>query len=258
LCATLAVAISLGFGMRVHAAGEIEETDETFKSRGKDVIVDVFAPKAPGKYPAVVVLHGHGGLGEGKHSGVHQQARRLAQVGYVALVPHYFGSAVPDQKNGRKNARAFEVWVRNVSDTVGYAARRPNTDPKRIGVVGFSLGGYVSLSVAARDRRVSAVVENFGGLPQHEILDWSRLPPVLILHGDADRVVSVEEAHRLDELLDRVNVNHEIKIYNGAGHGFRGDDYTDAFKRTLDFLNQYVKREPAAAPDDRKAAGNSD
>jgi carboxymethylenebutenolidase len=202
-----------------------------------------------------VILHGHGGLGEGKRSGCHEQARRLARAGYVALVPHYFGRAVPDQKNGRKNAQSFAVWVRTVSDTIGYAAHRANVDPKRIGLVGFSLGSYVSLAVAARDRRVSALVENFGGLPQHEALDWSRLPPVLILHGDADRIVSVEEAHKLDELLDQANVSHEVKIYQGAGHGFRGDDLADASKRTLEFLDRYVKREPGAAPEERPAVG---
>jgi len=251
----MALAAALAFGTRVHASTEINETDETFKSRGNNVIVDVFAPNAPGKYPASVILHGHGGLGEGKRSGCHEQARRLARAGYVALVPHYFGRAVPDQKNGRKNAQSFAVWVRTVGDTIGYAVHRANVDPKRIGLVGFSLGSYVSLAVAARDRRVSALVENFGGLPQHEALDWSRLPPVLILHGDADRIVSVEEAHKLDELLDQANVSHEVKIYHGAGHGFRGDDLADASKCTVEFLDKYVKREPGAAPEERPAVG---
>jgi dipeptidyl aminopeptidase/acylaminoacyl peptidase len=68
---------------------------------------------------------------------------------------------------------------------------------------------------------------------------------VLILHGDADRIVSVDEAHKLDEVLDQANVPHEVKIYSGAGHGFRGDDHEDASRRTLEFLDHHVKREPA-------------
>jgi dienelactone hydrolase len=239
---SLALAAALVLGMDARASSDIKETDETFKSRGKDFVVDVFAPEAPGKYPAIVVLHGHGGLGEGKRSGCHEAARRLARAGYVAMVPHYFGRAVPDPKNARKNAQSFAVWERAVSDTVGFAMRRADVDPKRVGLLGFSLGSYVSIGVAARDRRVSAVVENYGGLPEHEDLNWSRLPPVLILHGDADKVVSVDSAHALDQVLDEANVFHEVKIYPGAGHGFRGDDHQDASRRTLEFFDKYVKR----------------
>src|SRR5262249_28964756 len=72
------------------AAVEITETDETFPSRGKKVTVERFEPKANGKYPVVVVLHGHGGIGPpGGRSGLREEARLLAREGYVALIPHY-------------------------------------------------------------------------------------------------------------------------------------------------------------------------
>jgi len=238
LCATLVL------GMAAPVTNGIVESDETFKSRGKDFAVDIFAPGTPGKYPAIIVLHGHGGAGENKRSSSHDLARRLARTGYVALVPHYFGSLKPDPKNGQKNARSFSVWTRTVSDSISFATRRPDVDPKRIGVHGSSLGSWVSLSLAARDRRVSAVVENFGGLPEWEDLNLGRLPPVLILHGDADRNVRVQEAYKLDQALREWGVSHEMHIYAGAGHGFRGDDREDSIKRTLDFFDLHVKRTP--------------
>jgi carboxymethylenebutenolidase len=233
-------------GMISPEPDEIVETDATFKSHGKEITVDVASPGAAGRYPAVVVVHGHGGVGEGKRSGSHALARDLARAGYVALVPHYFGTLKPDPKNGRKNARSFGVWERTVSDTVALAARRTDVDPKRIGLVGLSLGSWVSLSVAARDRRVSAVVENFGGWPEWEELNPARLPPVLILHGDADRNVPVDEAHKLERMLQAAGVSYEIEIYPGAGHGFRGADHDDALKRTIEFLDTHVKRTPRA------------
>jgi carboxymethylenebutenolidase len=228
-------------------AGDLKEATESFKSRGQDVVVDVISPRDPGRYPAVVVLHGHGGLGDGRRSGMHGLARRLAAGGYVALVPHYFGSHKPDRKNGQKNARSFSFWERTVSDTVGYAGKRTEVDPKRIGLVGSSLGSWVALSVGARDRRVSAVVENFGGYPEWEELNPLRLPPVLILHGDADRDVPVDQAYNLEQVLLRAGVEYEMHIYPGAGHGFRGADNDDAFQRTLDFLGKHVRRKPPAA-----------
>jgi carboxymethylenebutenolidase len=237
----IAVAIAI-LGMVSPEPDEITETDATFKSRGKEIIVDIFSPGAAGKYPAVVVLHGHGGVADGKRSGAHALARELTRAGYVTLVPHYFGTRKPDPKNGQKNARSYGVWERTVIDAVGFAARRSDVDPKRIGVVGLSMGSWVALSVAARDRRVSAVVEYFGGWPAWEELNPARLPPVLILHGDADNNVPVDEAHKLERLLQEASVAYEMQIYPGAGHGFRGADHDDALKRTIEFLNTHVRQ----------------
>jgi len=239
--ALLALAVTLVLGMAAPGTGEIVESDETFKSRDKEITVDVFAPVEAGKHPAVIVLHGHGGAGEDKRSWSHEMARRLARAGYVALVPHYFGRLKPDPKNGQKNARSFAVWTRTASDAISHATRRADVDPKRIGVLGASLGSWISLSVAARDRRVSAVVEYYGGLPEWEELDPARLPPILILHGDADRNVSVREAYKLEQFLRESGVSHDMHIYERAGHGFRGGDRDDSIKRTLDFFNTHVK-----------------
>jgi len=248
--AAIALSATITFGLAVAVEpGAIVESDETFKSRRKDVIVDLFAPSAPGKYPAVIVLHGRNGVGEGKRSGSHQAARELAQAGYVALVPHYFGRNLPDPKNGPKNARSHAIWTRTVIDTVSFATRRENVNPRQIGLLGFSNGSWVALSVAARDRRVAAVVEYYGGYPGWDEIDPARLPPVLILHGDADRVVPVNEADKLEAVLKDAGVPYNMHIYPRAGHGFRGGDRADALKRSLEFLATHVKREgPSAAP----------
>ena len=239
--AALVVGAVAAMGADGPGPAKIVEEDATFKSRGQEVVVDICAPEAPGKHPAVVVLHGHGGVGEGKRSGSHDLARRLARAGYVALVPHYFGSRKPDPKDGRKNVRSFAAWERTVGETVSYASRRADVDPKRIGLLGTSMGSWVALSVAARDRRVSAVVEYYGGFPVWEALDPSQLPPVLVLHGDADRNVKVDEAHRLEQILQQAGVVHEVHIYPGAGHGFRGDHAEDAMRRTLEFFGAHMK-----------------
>jgi carboxymethylenebutenolidase len=227
----------------------LEETHETVKTRGREIAVDIFAPRTAGKHPAIVIVHGAGGAGDGdgRRSGYAEPARRLAQFGYVALVPHYFGKNRPDRKNGRKNARSHQIWEQNVAATISFAAKRADVDPQRIGLLGSSLGSWVALGVAARDRRVAAVVENFGGWPEWEAINPTRLPPVLILHGDADDNVRVEEAYKLDRILQAAGVPHEIQIYPGAGHGFHGDDRADAWRRTLEFFDHYVKRAPAPA-----------
>jgi carboxymethylenebutenolidase len=245
LAVTSALLAALGavlVGMAPTDRAAIVETEEALKSHGQSFVVDVMAPREPGRHPAVVVLHGHAGIPDKKRSGAHSLARQLAQAGYVALVPQYFGRDKPDPKRGLKNARSFGVWERTVSDTVGFAAKRPDVDSKRIGLAGMSLGSWVALSVGARDRRASAVVEYYGGFPEWEELNPARLPPVLILHGDADTNVPVQQAYALEEHLKEAGVPYEMHIYKGAGHGFRGEDHADAIKRTVDFLDKHVKR----------------
>jgi carboxymethylenebutenolidase len=135
----------------------------------------------------------------------------------------------------------FAAWMRAVADGVTNAAKQPNVDPSRVGLLGFSLGSYLSLSLSVFDPRVSAVVEYFGGLPDVLVKDVKSLPPTLILHGDADKVVPVSEAKALETLCRERKVPHEVRIYPGQGHGFLGDHGEDAMRRALAFLDRHVK-----------------
>ena len=87
--------------------------------------------------------------------------------------------------------------------------------------------------------RVKAVVEFFGGLPE-ELQGVPRMPPVLILHGEDDRVVPVSEAVKLQQLLERTGTPYEIKLYPGAGHVLNGLQFMDAGRRAVQFLNKHL------------------
>jgi carboxymethylenebutenolidase len=70
-----------------------------------------------------------------------------------------------------------------------------------------------------------------------------RLCPVLILHGDQDKTVPVEEAYRLRQILDQKQIAYELEIYPGVGHGFTGEVWRDAGLRTLAFLRKHLDSE---------------
>jgi carboxymethylenebutenolidase len=240
------LAASLATAVAVEPAAEIEAVKETFSSHGKKVGLERYAPKAPGRYPLVVLLHGAGGIGpDGPGSLLHEEARRLARSGYVAMVPHFFDrTAGAKLNNPTRNARYYKVWMETIADAVSYGVRLPQVDRRHVGLLGHSLGAGLAVSNAMVDPRVSAVVEYAGSLvfidgpPQ----DPLPMPPTLILHGDADTVVPVREAYKLDALLKEWQTPYEIKIYPGAGHGLRGDDEKDAWRRALEFLDKHLKR----------------
>jgi carboxymethylenebutenolidase len=136
--------------------------------------------------------------------------------------------------------RNFPAWGKTVWDAISHVEQLPQVDAQRIGLLGFSLGAYLALSVASVDSRVKAVVEFFGGFPKEMKLFMRRLCPVLILHGEADATVPVEEAYDLQALLEKKGIPYEMKIYPGAGHGFNDDVWRDAGMRSLYFLQKFL------------------
>jgi carboxymethylenebutenolidase len=61
-----------------------------------------------------------------------------------------------------------------------------------------------------------------------------------VLHGSADPIVPVANAYAVEALLRQQNVPHELKVYPGQGHGFRGAAEEDATRRALAFLQRHL------------------
>jgi carboxymethylenebutenolidase len=219
---------------------EIRQSESTYVSQGKSIGVEKFEPGSAGKHPAIVILHGAGGMDVGGRE-FRAFARELAKRGYVAEIVHYFDQTGTRFADGLTIGRSFSAWMVTVTDAIGLLAKQDNVDPERIGLLGFSLGSYLSLSVASRDARVAAVVEYFGGLPELFAFNLRRFPPTLILHGDADKVVPVSEARKLERRLSAKQFPFEIRIYPGQGHRFTGADNIDAYQRSLAFFEKHLK-----------------
>ena len=209
----------------------------SFESGGKTIRLDCFLPENAGaKLPTVIGLYGFGG----GHISMSDPAGQLAEQGFAVYVLHYFDRT--GQVEAEKSALVlnFPIWMKTLWDAVSFVEQQPSVDPERIGLVGFSLGGYLAVCGSAIDPRIKVVVEFFGGLPKEMKLFMRRMCPTLILHGADDAVIPVSEAHHLKEVLARKNIPHEVQIYPGVGHGFDGEVWEDARVRTLAFLQKYL------------------
>jgi len=170
-----------------------------------------------------------------------EPASLLAEQGFAVYVLHYFDRTGTTEIDGLQTIfRRFPLWMKTLWDAVSFVARQPQVDPERIGLLGFSLGAYLALSASAIDSRIKAVVEFFGGMPKEMRFFARRLCPVLILHGEEDKTVPVEEAYHLQQMLDKKQIAYEIQIYPGVGHGFSGETWRDAGLRTLAFLQKHL------------------
>jgi dienelactone hydrolase len=227
----------------------VKQSPTIFHSGGNPIRLDAYLPEpTDGALPAVIALHGAGG----GTSGMEHYAGMLAAEGFAVYLLHYFDRAGIDSTDKpativeqklvkQKIMRNFPLWMKTLWDATSFVKTQPAVDGERIALLGFSLGAYLSLANSAIDPRVKAVVEFFGGMPKEMNLFMRRLCPVLILHGEADPTVPVEEAYHLQKLLEKKGIPYEMKIYPRAGHGFEDQAvWRDAGLRSLQFLQKHL------------------
>jgi dienelactone hydrolase len=232
-------------------AYSVSELLVSFVSGGKTIAIDCFVPRAepgsnpgsnpgpeqgPSRFPAIIALHGSGG----GHDTLAETARPLAALGFAVYVPHYFDRTGTVEAQMPAMFLNFPLWMKTLWDVVSLVAQQPAVDGERIGVLGFSLGAYLALSLGSIDARVKAVAEYFGGLPREIRPFIRRLPPTLILHGDSDTVVPVDEAYSLQKALEERTVACEMEIYPGEGHHFTAEIRARSDSRMHAFFRKYL------------------
>lgn len=191
------------------------------------ITVDRFGPRRPGR--SVILLYGSDGL---TNSGRYELAAdMIAAAGYNVWLPRYFEATGDRRARYGEIKSKFPIWLEAIE---GANIERQD----RFAVVGFSLGGALALALAARDSRIKAVVDFFGFLPPG--LARGSLPPTLILHGDADRVVPVSNAGAIENLIKSNGGHVQSHIYPGEGHGLSLARWPDAISRTQAFLREYL------------------
>jgi carboxymethylenebutenolidase len=189
--------------------------------------------------PALLLLHGADGLIYAE--GYRLAARTLAASGYHVAFVHYLDRTGDRRVAYSRLRQDFPLWAETVRDAVAWLADQPGTDAQRLGIVGISLGAALAFTVAATEPRVRAIIDYFGPLPDELARERPRLPPTLILHGSADAIVPVSHARALERLLQEQSVTHEIRIYEGQGHGLTGPAQLDAAARVARFLGQHLQ-----------------
>ena len=210
----------------------------SFVSGDKHISIEHYAAGKLGLRPAIVLVHGSGG----PLRGIDPFARQAAEMGVHVFLVHYFERTGHTWVSPSMIQEFFLQWLVALEDAISYIAAQHSVDPQRIGLLGFSLGGFLSLALATRDSRIAAVAELFGGLPEHFAADARQMPPVLILHGERDTVVPVGEAQRLEAVLKQHRIPYEMKIYPNQGHHFTGIAQLDAMRRVAMFFRRFLQK----------------
>lgn len=214
-----------------------------FMSRGRLVRVDVVRAKNSfggldgNQAPAVVMLHGASGLGDGTL--YYPQARALADKGISTFVVHYFDGITEYARKASPQLQEQRNQV--IRDAISYVQALPYVDQTRVGAFGLSLGGFHVMDLAGSDGRLAAVVNVVGAMPNTEMHRGTRaMPPTLILHGDKDRVVPVARAYQLARYMDDIGADYDMHIFRGQGHAFKGPAQQESIRETTEFFVRHL------------------
>jgi carboxymethylenebutenolidase len=199
-------------------------------------------PDGDGPFPGVVVIHEAYGLNE--H--IRDVTRRFAEAGYAALGADLFTGrnraiCMARYMAGMLMGSVNRYGIDDLKASLTYLAKLREVDPGRLGAIGFCMGGSFAIAWACTDSRLKAIAPFYGVNPRPlEVV--RRLCPVVGSYPENDFTASA--GRRLDMVLDKHRVDHEIKVYPGARHSFFNDTRAsydkdaadDAWRRVLDFF----------------------
>ena len=214
-------------------------TDVTFPVAGGTLRGYLARPSGDGPWPGVVVLHEIFGLTDD----IRKQADRFADSGYLALAPDLYDWGNTARCLTATLRTMFRGQGRALGDIQGARTFLSDRDDctGKVGVIGFCMGGGLALLVSPEGFDVAA--PNYGDMPrQVEQLQGSC--PVVASYGYKDKRLR-GTAQKLDAALTNFGVDHDVKEYPTAKHGFLFE-HTGRLSWTEPLMVQY---DPAAADD---------
>ena len=237
-----------------------------------------FFPADIAPAPAVILCHG---IWTGRRECL-PLALRFRAAGYNVLTFDF-------RAHGLSDGKFTSVGHHETNDVLGavhYVKDRPEVDPRRIGVIGFSMGAAASIQAAARCEDIAALVADssyatFLDAARYSFKLVTRVPhfplaplamqwgkwlvnvdaaqlrpidvigqiaprPVMIAHGALDEIVPVRHAHTLFKAAGEPK---ELWIEPAAHHvGARDTDTDGYFARVERFLTEALSPAVAARP----------
>lgn len=223
-------------------------------SAGGDVRVRCYSAPGDAPRPVIVLLHGASGFApfsrhyESYAGALVPQGFRICAVLYYSADDARIVADRDRSDRGTLFQRRFIDWVGTIHGVVDRLSSLPTTEQGAIGILGFSQGAYLAVAVAGTNRNVKALAEFYGGFPFSLENQITQLPATLIVHGESDTVIPVQEAHAMEAVARARATSYTMKLYPGAGHGFdvQADEpqAVDARRQVVDFFVRNLKAIP--------------
>lgn len=208
-----------------------------------------YLARPDGNAPGVVLIQEWWGLND--H--IKDVADRFAAAGFATLAPDlYRGQVALEPDEARKLAMALEFpqALADIQGAVDYLLAQPFVAPKKIGVVGFCMGGRLAGQFAAKGQNTGAIVAFYGvkDLTDEDVEQIEA--PLLSIYGETDAGYPPEMIAANQRKLEAAGKTNRTLVYPGAPHAFFNDTRPHiyhaqaaglAWEETLAWFRQYLK-----------------
>lgn len=256
------------------------ELDVDYLGSGRKEKADLYLPANPQpgqKFPAVVIIHGGG------WSGGEKRAVREINIGTTLALNGYVGMSIDYALANSEHPGP--TWPQNLHDCktavrwLRKNAERLHIDPTHIGVIGGSAGGHLAAMLGLcggelnppgeGDCRVQCAVDLYGPVLWFEQRNLAMFrkarneaqelykqadprshidrndPPLLILHGTADKTVAVADSEALATAMKAAGASCQLEIIPDAPHSFHLQPrQRDLRPLVLGFFDKHLKPAP--------------
>ena len=250
----------------------------TWKNEGFDVQGWLIPPvnyDPSKKYPMIVMVHGGPSSAVLPHwPGVGYGGVPFSTLGYFVLMPNPRGSYGEGEKFTQANVKDFGYGdLRDIMAGVDTVEKKYSIDDKRLGLTGWSYGGFMTMFAVTQTNRFHAAVagagiSNWQSYYGENSIDQWMVPffgatvyddpkvyakssaidfikqvttPTLVVVGDRDGECPSPQSFEFWHALKAENVPTELVVYPGEGHHFRDPAHqVDVMERSLSWFEQYM------------------
>ena len=203
------------------------------------------------KAPFVLLIHDWDGLTDYEV----KRANMLADLGYAVFALDLFGAGVRPTEVKDKRQHTGELYkdrekMRALMKGALDTAKNKGANIENAVTFGYCFGGAAVLELARSGADLKGFATFHGGLKTPEGQDYTKTRgKILIMHGSADKAITMDQFAGLTSELEATDVAHEMITYGGARHAFTvfgGNRYQEAadkksWKRFTEFLAETLK-----------------
>ena len=186
----------------------------------------VAQPDDNAKHPGVVLIQEWWGI----EPHIQGLAQKLATEGFIVAVPDLSHGKVATEPDDAKRlymliSKNVERAAKEIIGALSAVKSMPNVEPKKLGLIGFCLGGFLTYTVAPLYPDLGAVIPFYGAGYDPKPEDVAKVnAPVLAIYGRQDNSVPLEQIYKIEKLYKDNGKDITVKVYD-AGHAFINPDH---------------------------------
>lgn len=246
----------------------------TYETRDGQKIEGYLSLPVTGQAPYPTVIMPHGGPGSREYEGFSYWTSYMNNKGYAVFRPNFRGSVGYGYDFAQAQMQSWGLAMQDdITDAANWLIDKQTANPEKICIVGGSYGGYAALMATAKTPELFTCAVSFAGISDLERLLISRRKfvnykfakkqigndsddlekrspitfvekiktPILILHGDEDRVVDVYQSRIMANALeDAGKVFRYVELKDGDHYLSIQKNRTKVFSELDAFLTEYL------------------